>query len=146
MLKKKLAFLLSVMLVFSLAGYVVCTMAGSKQIEKSERETLVVSSFYPMYILTKNLLLETETIGVSNLTENQIGCLHDYQLTAGDMKLLLSLIDEERAVTQDLLVLSEQSPLIGYETSNHYFYTERNLIEKLLQMDQMYQRIVEDLR
>ena len=65
---------------------------------------------------------------------------------AGDMKLLLSLIDEERAVTQDLLVLSEQSPLIGYETSNHYFYTERNLIEKLLQMDQMYQRIVEDLR
>ena len=88
MLKKKLAFLLSVMLIFSIAGYVVCTMAGSKQIEKSERETLVVSSFYPMYILTKNLLSETETIGVSNLTENQTGCLHDYQLTAGDMKLL----------------------------------------------------------
>lgn len=86
--KKKLAFLLSVMLVFSIAGYVVCTMAGSKQIEKSERETLVVSSFYPMYVLTRNLLSETETIGVANLTESQTGCLHDYQLTAGDMKLL----------------------------------------------------------
>lgn len=88
MLKKKLAFLFSVMLVFSVAGYVVCAMAGSKQIEKSERETLVVSSFYPMYVLTKNLLAEAETLEVRNLTENQTGCLHDYQLTAGDMKLL----------------------------------------------------------
>ena len=24
---------------------------------------------------------------------------------------------------------------IGYEASNHYFYTERNLMEKILRMD-----------
>ncbi len=88
MFKKKLAFLLSVMLVFSLIGYAVCVTAGSKQIEKQEGETCVVSSFYPMYILTKNLLAESEGIAVENLTDNQTGCLHDYQLTARDMKLL----------------------------------------------------------
>ena len=88
MLKKKLAFLLSVMLVFSVAGYVICAAAGSKQTEKQEGETYVVSSFYPMYILTKNLLMQSPTLSVENLTENQTGCLHDYQLTARDMKLL----------------------------------------------------------
>lgn len=62
---------------------------------------------------------------------------------AGDEETLLSLTVEAREVAEELLRLSEKSPLIGYETSNHYFYTERNLIEKILQMDQMHQRIVE---
>jgi hypothetical protein len=62
---------------------------------------------------------------------------------AGDEETLLSLTVEAREVAEELLHLSEKSPLIGYETSNHYFYTERNLIEKILQMDQMHQRIVE---
>ena len=88
MLKKKLAFLLSVMLVFSVVGYAVCAAAGPKQISEKEGETMVVSSFYPMYILTKNLLAESESVTVQNLTESQTGCLHDYQLTTGDMKLL----------------------------------------------------------
>lgn len=88
MLKKKLAFLLSVMLVFSVAGYAVCAAAGPKQIDEKEGETMVVSSFYPMYVLTKNLLAEAEAVTVANLTENQTGCLHDYQLTSEDMKLL----------------------------------------------------------
>ena len=62
----------------------------------------------------------------------------------GDMETLLGLLDEERELAEELLILSAQSPLIGYETSNHYFYTERNLIEKILQMDQMHQRIVDN--
>ena len=64
---------------------------------------------------------------------------------AGDMEVLLPMIDEECAVTEELLQLCGISPLIGYETSNHYFYTERNLIEKLVQMNQMRQQIVDFL-
>ena len=52
-------------------------------------------------------------------------------------EMLGELLREERAVTEELLLLVAKSPLIGYETSNHYFYTERNLIEKLVQLDEL---------
>ena len=87
MFKKKLGFLLGVMVFLSLAGYFVCLALGSsKQINKEE--FLLVTSFYPMYVLAENLTVGVDGIEVSNLTENQTGCLHDYQLTAADMKKL----------------------------------------------------------
>ncbi|MBQ7913069.1 MAG: hypothetical protein IJ308_04900 [Clostridia bacterium] len=36
-----------------------------------------------------------------------------------------------------LLALVRKCPLIGFETSNHYFYNERNLIEKSVNMSQI---------
>lgn len=56
--------------------------------EGGERgEFTVVTSFYPMYIAAVNVVGD---IGVrlENLSEPQTGCLHDFQLTPEDMKLL----------------------------------------------------------
>ncbi len=88
MFKKKLGFLLGVMVLLSLAGYLVCLSAGSSKQIKNDEEFLLVTSFYPMYVLAENLTAGVEGVTVSNLTENQTGCLHDYQLTSRDMKLL----------------------------------------------------------
>ncbi len=55
--------------------------------EKSE-EVVVVTSFYPMYVATTNLLEGTTGIKLENLSEPETGCLHDFQLTPEDMKLL----------------------------------------------------------
>ena len=41
-----------------------------------------------MYVLAENLTEGIDGIQVTNLTENQTGCLHDYQLTTSDMKLI----------------------------------------------------------
>lgn len=87
MFKKKLGFLAGVMVLLSLAGYLLCLLAGdSKQWNKEE--FLLVTSFYPMYVLAENLTDGVEGVSVSNLTENQTGCLHDYQLRPEDMLLL----------------------------------------------------------
>ena len=88
MFKKKLGFLLGVMVLLSLAGYLVCLAAGSSKKINSKEEFLLVTSFYPMYVLAENLTAGAEGVTVANLTENQTGCLHDYQLTSRDMKLL----------------------------------------------------------
>jgi len=88
MFKKKLGFLLGVMVALSLAGYLVCLLSGNGKKSNSEENFLLVTSFYPMYVLAENLTEGVEGITVSNLTENQTGCLHDYQLTSRDMKLL----------------------------------------------------------
>ena len=53
-----------------------------------EGNLLVVTSFYPMYVAAENVIGDVECVTLENLSEPQTGCLHDYQLTAADMKLL----------------------------------------------------------
>ena len=86
--KKKVLFLLSVVLVFSLASFGLIAVSQKQETEEKEDMQYVVTSFYPVYILTKNLTQGVEGIQVKNLTENHAGCLHDYTLTTKDMKLL----------------------------------------------------------
>ena len=53
-------------------------------------EATVIASFYPVYIFAENLLEGTKGIGLSCITAPSTGCLHDYQLLAGDMAMLSS--------------------------------------------------------
>ena len=48
----------------------------------------VVTSFYPVWILTLNLTNGIEDLEVLNLAENTTGCLHDYSLQNSDMAVL----------------------------------------------------------
>ena len=48
----------------------------------------VVTSFYPVWLLALNLTKGIEEIEVRNLAAPDTGCLHDYQLQTGDMKVL----------------------------------------------------------
>lgn len=48
----------------------------------------VVTSFYPIYLFTLNLLEGVDGVEVRNLAAPGTGCLHDYQLSTGDMKAL----------------------------------------------------------
>ena len=56
---------------------------------RAERKPLsVVTSFYPLYIFAQNILKDVPGVALSNLTHPTTGCLHDYQLLAGDMRTL----------------------------------------------------------
>jgi zinc transport system substrate-binding protein len=55
---------------------------------KQESDLKIVSSFYPIYITLINITKDIDGISVTNMTEPQTGCLHDYTLTIGDMKKL----------------------------------------------------------
>ena len=48
----------------------------------------VVTSFYPVWIFALNLCDGLEGVEVRNLAAPETGCLHDYQLSAGDMRAL----------------------------------------------------------
>ena len=48
----------------------------------------VVTSFYPIWLLALNLTDGIGGLQVRNLAAPETGCLHDYQLQTGDMKLL----------------------------------------------------------
>lgn len=48
----------------------------------------IVTSFYPVYIATLNIVDGAENVSLSNLTSTDVGCLHDYQLTTANMLTL----------------------------------------------------------
>lgn len=48
----------------------------------------VVTSFYPVYVSALNVTRGIDGIQLTNLTSPHIGCLHDYRLTAGDVRTL----------------------------------------------------------
>lgn len=48
----------------------------------------VVTSFYPIYLLAQAVTDGAEQMELVNMAQPQTGCLHDYELTISDMKLL----------------------------------------------------------
>lgn len=72
MMKKLLCILLALLLVFP-------ALAGAET---------VVTSFYPVWLLTRSLTEGVEGVEVVNLAENTAGCLHDYSLQHSDMIVL----------------------------------------------------------
>ena len=61
---------------------------NTKNTDEADDILTVVTSFYPMYIATLNIVDGVNGVRLENLSEPQTGCLHDFQLTPEDMKLL----------------------------------------------------------
>lgn len=61
---------------------------SQNQTTAEDGDFVVVTSFYPMYIAAMNVIGDAEGVTLKNLSEPQTGCLHDFQLTPADMKLL----------------------------------------------------------
>ena len=80
-MKKIISFALIVML-FTIIG------GCDSDVKKDEGTLKIVTSFFPIYLDTINITRGVQGVEVVNLTPPQTGCLHDYQLTPEDMKIL----------------------------------------------------------
>ena len=80
---KKKIFVLLLTLAVLLAG---C----GKNIDTIEEngKLRVVTSFYPIYLLAQAVTEGAEHMELVNMAQPQTGCLHDYEMTISDMKLL----------------------------------------------------------
>ena len=63
---------------------VLCMLVLSAEAE----EFRILTTFYPMYILTQNVVGGIDGVTVSNMAEQTVGCLHDYTLQTRDMVML----------------------------------------------------------
>lgn len=64
--------------------------AESNNSIESNNKLTIVTSFYPMYISTLNIVKDIPDVEVINMTAPQTGCLHDYSLSTKDLKTLSS--------------------------------------------------------
>lgn len=80
-MKKIELLFVAVFLIFILMG---CNKMNNETYNKLN----IVTSFYPMYIATSNIVEGVEDVELTNMTKTDVGCLHDYQLTTKDMNVL----------------------------------------------------------
>ena len=80
------AIMLSCILLIS--GAFTGIYVSQNQTSDKEEDFVIVTSFYPMYIAALNVVKDVPRVTLQNLSEPQTGCLHDFQLTPQDMKLL----------------------------------------------------------
>lgn len=61
--------------------------ATTRKHEKIENDNLkIVTSFYPIYVMTANITQNVPDVELVNMTEANVGCLHDYTISTTDMK------------------------------------------------------------
>ena len=98
----------------SLSVFKILWLAGILALPARADEPLrVVTSFYPVYVATLNISAGVPGVEVHSLTSPHIGCLHDYQLTAGDVRQLADadlLLANGAGMETFLGKVKEQSP------------------------------------
>ena len=125
------AVMLSVILAVSLGLTGIYVTLNSD--EQPEEKKYIVTSFYPMYVMTANLIDGISELQVTNLSEPKTGCLHDYQLTPADLKLLSkadlfvingcdmeSFLDNVMEEYQDLTIVETTSGQIPIQGEDHH--------------------------
>ena len=60
--------------------------SGVPPVKKNENTIKITATFYPLYVLLLNITDGIDGTELSVLAPADTGCLHDYQLTTGDMK------------------------------------------------------------
>ena len=76
-----------IILTFIVLAVTGCT-SNTNENNKKEDKIKVVTSFYPMYLLTSNVVKDIDNVELINMTNSATGCLHDYSLTTDNIKLL----------------------------------------------------------
>lgn len=88
-MKNKYLFAAVMLCAILIVGMGLTTLyVNSSQETQTDHTLTVVTSFYPMYIAADNIIDGADGVRLENLSEPQTGCLHDFQLTPEDMKLL----------------------------------------------------------
>lgn len=84
--KKKIGQIALLMAGIVAVSAVITAFTGKKAAPKEG--VRVVASFYPVYIAALNVVGDIEGVDVVSLTQPQMGCLHDYQLSPDNLLTL----------------------------------------------------------
>lgn len=85
-------------------------------------------------------------VALCHFTTDLLQTKYSFVKRLGDREQMKELISKEKQNAIDLLNLFVTDAKIGYEASNHYFYTYPNLIEKILRMEKFESLIYNETR
>ena len=111
-------------LIVSLMLLTGCTKENT---DKTSDDNLnIITSFYPMYIATANIIDGVDNVSLECLASPEVGCLHDYQLTVNDMMKLEdadvfvingggmeSFLDKAISAYPEMKIINASEPILG---------------------------------
>lgn len=65
---------------------ILVTLTGCTNSKKDNTNYKIVTSFYPIYIMTLNIVDGASNVEVSNMADANTGCVHNYTLQTADLK------------------------------------------------------------
>ena len=127
---------------------------------KNDEITTIVTSFYPMYIIAENITDGAQNIELENMTDVNVGCLHDYTLTTEDMKKIekadifiinglgmenfikkamesndkMTVIDSSKDIT-NVIKDDEETNAHIWTNIDNYILQVKNISEQLIKLD-----------
>lgn len=78
--------ILIIMLIIAVAIGIAIWATTRKHEEVKNDNFKIVTSFYPIYVMTANITQNVPDVELVNMTEANVGCLHDYTISTTDMK------------------------------------------------------------
>lgn len=104
----------------------------------------IITSFYPMYVATANIVEGIENVNVECLASPEVGCLHDYQLTVKDMMKLEnadvfvingggmeSFLDKAISVYPEMKIINASEQILGEEHHDEHEHNHEHNHEHL---------------
>lgn len=82
-MKKKI---IAILIISILIIVVIAYGMNSNDKKQDDGKTKILTSFYPIYIMTLNITNGARNVEVSNMADKLTGCIHDYTLTTTDLK------------------------------------------------------------
>ncbi|WP_243273684.1 metal ABC transporter substrate-binding protein [Intestinimonas butyriciproducens] len=131
---KKSIFPLLLVLCLTLSA---CGVSGGEAPSSQEGDTLTIAATtYPVYLFTRAVVGEMESVKVSAVINQPMSCLHDYTLSVGDMKIiegadvivmngvgLEDFMDDALAASSAMVIDSSEGvellPYEGHEDHDH---------------------------
>ena len=82
-MKKKYIIIIAIIVV-AIIGIIIGNLNKIKN--KSNNTYKVLTSFYPLYIMTLNITDGAQNVEIENMADKINGCIHDYTLSTADLK------------------------------------------------------------
>ena len=78
--------IIAIVVIILIVLLVLLNINRKKEEDQVSNSKTILTSFYPMYIITENITEGAQNIELVNMADVNVGCLHDYTLTTEDMK------------------------------------------------------------
>ena len=140
-MKIKISTITSVLIITMLL--LVGCQSGEPHLKTNNEETLnIITSFYPMYIATANIIDGVENVDLECLASPEVGCLHDYQLTVKDMMKMEnadvfiingggmeSFLDKAISVYPEMKIINASELILGEVNTEEHEHNHEHLHE-----------------
>lgn len=83
--KTKILILIIILALVLLVSIIIYKNVTAKPKEQNDKFK-IVTTFYPIYIMTENITQGAKNVELINMTDVNVGCLHDYTLSTENMK------------------------------------------------------------